>query len=461
MEAIVREPVNIVILAAGQGKRMNSALPKVLHPISNKPMLHHVVDTAKLLNPNKLVVVYGHGGDQVQAYMNNVFPDELLWAFQDKQLGTGHALKCATPYLDESGITLVLYGDVPLISVNTLQLMIDKFQNNLVMLTDEVANPSGYGRVERDAAGKIAAIVEEKDANPEQKQIKEINTGFYAFPNVRIRDWLNGLSNQNAQGEYYLTDVFAAAYHEGVAIDFVKSPHDYEVMGVNNKLQLEQLERIYQLNKANQLLEAGVTLFDKTRIDIRGSLTAGRDCVIDVNCVFDGKVELGNNVTIGTGCVVSNAKIADNVTIKPYSIIEDAEVGVAAQVGPYARLRPGAVLSQDSHVGNFVEIKKSVIGVGSKVNHLSYIGDSQIGSKVNVGAGTITCNYDGKNKFKTTIGDNVFVGSGSMLVAPITIGDGALIGAGSVITKDAPSNELTVTRAKQTTIHGWLAKNKK
>lgn len=461
METMVREPVNIVILAAGQGKRMNSSLPKVLHPISNKPMLRHVVETAKLLNPNKLVVVYGHGGDQVQKYMNAVFPGELLWALQDKQLGTGHALKCAVPYLDNNGITLVLYGDVPLISVNTLQFMIDKFQNNLVMLTDELSDPSGYGRVVRDADRKIAAIVEEKDANQEQKQIKEINTGFYAFPNQQIGAWLNGLSNQNAQGEYYLTDVVATAYKEGVAIDYVKSPHDYEVMGVNNKLQLEQLERIYQLNKANQLLESGVTLLDKSRIDLRGSLVAGKDCIIDVNCVFDGVVELGDNVTIGAGCLLTNAKIADNVTIKPYSIIEDSEVGAAAQVGPYARLRPGAVLLQDSHVGNFVEIKKSTVGIGSKVNHLSYIGDSEIGSKVNVGAGTITCNYDGKNKFKTTIGDNVFVGSGSMLVAPITIGDGALIGAGSVISKDAPANELTVTRAKQTTIAGWLTKNKK
>lgn len=458
----MNQKLNVVILAAGKGKRMNSSLPKVLHPISNKPMLQHVIETAKQLNPHKLIVVYGHGGDIVQSKMQQVFENnELSWALQDQQLGTGHAVKCALPFLDNDGMTLVLYGDVPLISVATLQEMLNKYSNNVVMLTDELANPHGYGRVVRNQEQQICAIVEEKDTNAEQKLIREINTGFYVFPNQPLAGWLNSLSNNNSQGEYYLTDVVALAHQQQMAIDYVKSPYSYEVMGVNNKLQLEELERIYHLNQANKLLENGVTLLDKSRIDLRGELQAGQDCVIDVNCVFSGKVKLGNNVSIGAGCIISNATIADNVTIKPYSIIEDATIADGAQVGPYARLRPGAKLAANSHVGNFVEIKNSTVGIGSKVNHLTYIGDSEIGNKVNIGAGTVTCNYDGKNKFKTTIGDNVFVGSGSMLVAPVEIGAGALIGAGSVITKNAASDELTVARAKQVTINGWLAKSKK
>lgn len=462
MELTMNSPLNIVILAAGQGKRMNSSLPKVLHPISTKPMLQHVIETAKQLNPSKLIIVYGHGGDVVQTKINEIFAgDELIWAFQDKQLGTGHALKSALPYLDDNGKTLVLYGDVPLISIDALKLMLNRYDNNVVMLLDEVDNPHGYGRIVRDEANHICAIVEEKDANDAQKAIKEINTGFYAFPNNKLSLWLSDLSNDNTQGEYYLTDVVGAAYKQNIAIEGVKSMHHYEVMGVNNKLQLEQLERFYQINQANKLLEAGVTLFDKQRIDIRGKLTAGKDCSIDINCTFDGTVSLGDNVVIGAGCLLKDVQIGDNVTIKPYSILENASVANGAQVGPYARLRPGSKLSENSHVGNFVEVKNSTIGIGSKVNHLSYIGDSEIGAKTNVGAGTITCNYDGKNKFKTTIGDNVFIGSGSMLIAPVSIGNGALIAAGSVITKDAVENELTVARAKQITINGWLGRNKK
>lgn len=456
------QKLNVVILAAGKGKRMNSSLPKVLHPISNKPMLQHVIETAKQLSPQKLIVVYGHGGDVVQSKMQQIFTNnELSWALQDQQLGTGHAVKCALPLLDNEGMTLVLYGDVPLISVETLQAMLAKYNNNVVMLTDELVNPHGYGRVVRNENKQICAIVEEKDTTSEQKLIREINTGFYVFPNQHLATWLNALSNDNSQGEYYLTDVVGLAHQQQMTIDYVKSSYSYEVMGVNNKLQLEELERIYHLNQANKLLENGVTLLDKSRIDLRGELTAGQDCVIDVNCVFSGKVILGNNVQIGAGCIISNATIADNVTIKPYSIIEDASIASGAQIGPYARLRPGAKLAANSHVGNFVEIKNSSVGVGSKVNHLTYIGDSEIGDKVNIGAGTVTCNYDGKNKFKTTIGNNVFIGSGSMLVAPVQIGDGALIGAGSVITKNAAENELTVARAKQVTINGWLTKNKK
>ena len=456
------QAINIVILAAGQGKRMNSALPKVLHPISTKPMLQHVIEVAKLLKPSKLIVVYGHGGDQVQAAMNNANVDDaLIWAHQDKQLGTGHALKCALPYLDQTGVTLVLYGDVPLIGVTTLEQMLAKYQQNLVILTDEIDQPYGYGRIVRNQVGQIVRVVEEKDANASERAIREINTGFYLLPNQHLAAWLGQLSNDNSQGEYYLTDVVELAQRQNVAIDYVLAPHHYEVLGVNNKLQLEQLERFYQIIQANKLLEAGVTLFDKQRIDIRGSLSAGSDCSIDVNCIFEGVVKLGNNVQIGAGCHLKNVTIANNVTIKAYSLLDDSVVADGAQIGPFARLRPGSNLAENSHVGNFVEIKNSSLGIGSKVNHLTYIGDAEIGNKVNVGAGSITCNYDGKNKFKTIIGDNVFIGSGTMMVAPVKINNGSLIGAGSVITRDTPENELTLARAKQVTVSGWHKSNKK
>lgn len=456
------QAINIVILAAGQGKRMNSALPKVLHKISTKPMLQRVIETAALLKPSKLVVVYGHGGEQVQDAMNQVFGAGVItWAHQDRQLGTGHALKCALPYLDQSGLTLVLYGDVPLINVATLEQMLAKYQQNLVVLTDKVDQPHGYGRIVRDTNGKIVRVVEEKDATSSERLINEINTGFYLLPNQYLPQWLDSLSNNNSQGEYYLTDVVELADKQNIAIDYVLAAQSYEVLGVNNKLQLEQLERFYQIIQANKLLEAGITLYDKQRIDVRGSLTAGSDCSIDVNCIFDGAVILGNNVQIGAGCHLKNVTIANNVTIKAYSILEDAVVADGVQIGPYARLRPGSNLAENSHVGNFVEIKNSSVGIGSKVNHLTYIGDAQIGNQVNVGAGSVTCNYDGKNKFKTIIGDNVFVGSGTMMVAPVTINNGSLIGAGSVITNDTPANELTVARAKQVTVDGWLKSNKK
>ena len=454
--------VNVVILAGGQGKRMNSALPKVLHPISSKPMLEHVIAAALELQPDKLVVVYGHGGEQVQLAMNAKFAEaKLIWAQQEQQLGTGHALQCALPYLDSSGLTLVLYGDVPLISVATLKKMLTKYQDNIVMLTDEVDNPTGYGRVVRDTLFAITSIVEEKDASQSEKAIREINTGFYVLPNAYLSSWLEQLSNGNSQGEYYLTDVIAIASSQEIEITYLTAANHYEVLGVNNKLQLEQLERIYQLKQAERILEQGVTLFDKTRIDIRGSLSAGQDCSIDVNCVFEGVVALGDRVTIGAGCLLKNVTLANDVTLKPYSILDDARVAGGAQIGPYARLRPGTVLAENTHIGNFVEIKKSIIGHGSKVNHLTYIGDCAIGERVNVGAGSVTCNYDGKNKFKTLIGNDVFVGSGTMLVAPLSVNDGAIIGAGSVITKDVPAHELTVARAKQCTVEGWLARNRK
>lgn len=456
------QAINIVILAAGQGKRMNSALPKVLHKISTKPMLQRVIETAASLKPSKLVVVYGHGGEQVQDAMNQVFGAGVItWAHQDRQLGTGHALKCALPYLDQSGLTLVLYGDVPLINVATLEQMLAKYQQNLVVLTDKVDQPHGYGRIVRDTNGKIVRVVEEKDATSSERLINEINTGFYLLPNQYLPQWLDNLSNNNSQGEYYLTDVVELADKQNIAIDYVLAAQSYEVLGVNNKLQLEQLERFYQIIQANKLLEAGITLYDKQRIDVRGNLTAGSDCSIDVNCIFEGAVILGNNVQIGAGCHLKNVTIANNVIIKAYSILEDAVVADGVQIGPYARLRPGSNLAENSHVGNFVEIKNSSVGIGSKVNHLTYIGDAQIGNQVNVGAGSVTCNYDGKNKFKTIIGDNVFVGSGTMMVAPVTINNGSLIGAGSVITNDTPANELTVARAKQVTVDGWLKSNKK
>lgn len=452
--------LNVVVLAAGQGKRMNSSLPKVLHPVSMKPMLQHVIETALALDPDKLVVVHGHGGEQVQNVIGSMFGDQIFWAHQEDQLGTGHALKCALNQLDSDGVTLVLYGDVPLISLETLQKMLEKYQNSVVMLTDEIDNPAGYGRIVRNNEFAITGIVEEKDASQSERLIREINTGFYVLPNNRLGDWLNRLSNQNTQKEYYLTDVIAMAYADGVDIDCVLAPHHYEVLGVNNKLQLEQLERIYQLNQANKLLEQGVTLFDRHRIDIRGTLAVGRDCVIDINCIFEGNVQLGSNVSIGTGCTIKNAVIANNVSIKAYSIIEDTIIDSDTQVGPFARLRPGAELGRNVHVGNFVEIKKSKIGEFSKVNHLTYIGDAEIGEQVNVGAGSVTCNYDGKNKFKTVIGNNVFIGSGTMLVAPVTVHDGSLIGAGSVITTDTPEEELTLARAKQVTVYGWKKRNK-
>lgn len=454
--------LNIVILAAGQGKRMNSTKPKVLHAISTKPMLQHVIETALLLSPQKLIVVYGHGGEQVQAAMEARFGNEIItWAHQSQQLGTGHALKSALGELSPAGRTLVLYGDVPLISRATLDKMLALFDNNIVMLSDIVENPVGYGRVIRSTDNEICEIVEEKDTNEQQRLICEINTGFYVLPNSRIVHWLNALSNNNSQGEYYLTDVVGLAYKDGVKIDAVIASNHYEVMGVNNSLQLEELERIYQLNKVEALMARGITVADKTRLDLRGNLTVGKDCAIDINCIFEGNVILGNNVTIGAGCILKNVTIADNVTIKPYSLLEDAEVGSGAQIGPYSRLRPGAKLFADVHVGNFVEIKKSTVGIGSKINHLTYIGDAEIGSKVNVGAGSVTCNYDGKNKFVTKIKDNVFVGSGTMLVAPVTVNECGIIGAGSVITQDTEANELTVARARQVTVAGWAAKNKK
>ncbi|MDQ5920595.1 MAG: bifunctional UDP-N-acetylglucosamine pyrophosphorylase / glucosamine-phosphate N-acetyltransferase [Pseudomonadota bacterium] len=454
--------LNIVVLAAGQGKRMYSDLPKVLHKIGNKTLLEHVIQTAQRLCPTRVVIVYGHGGEQVKSHINNIFADnEFVWAYQEQQLGTGHALKCALPHLTPNGATLVLYGDVPLIDIESLTEMLMKYDgSNIVMLTAMFDNPFGYGRIIRNNESQIIGIVEERDTSQGEKFIKEVNTGFYILPNGRLTDWVNNLSNDNSQGEYYITDLIAMAYNEGIDIDYIEAKHHHTTMGVNNKLQLEYLERMFQESCAKILLNSGITLIDKKRIDIRGEVNAGRDCVIDINCIFEGRVVLGNRVKIGAGSILKNVIVDDDTEIKPYSIIEDAQINKSCVIGPFSRIRPQTVINQQAHVGNFVEIKNSVIGCGSKVNHLTYIGDADIGNAVNIGAGSVTCNYDGKNKHKTIIGDNVFVGSGTMLVAPVNLGEGGVIGAGSTITKNTEPHELSVARAKQITVFGWLKRRR-
>jgi bifunctional UDP-N-acetylglucosamine pyrophosphorylase / glucosamine-1-phosphate N-acetyltransferase len=452
------DSLSIVILAAGKGTRMYSAKPKVLHPIGGAPMLARVIATARTLKPTRLVVVYGFGGEQVRQVIKD---EDIIWAEQAEQLGTGHALKMALSALPQDGKTLVLYGDVPLTRSETLQQLITAAGDGMAVLTDVLEDASGYGRMLRGNDGKLKAIVEHKDCTPEQLAIREINTGMMVLPNRHLGDWLHALRNGNAQGEYYLTDVLELAVAAGVSVESASVSASWEAAGVNNKLQLAELERILQQNQARALLTAGVTLADPARIDIRGTLQHGRDVSIDVNCVFEGVVELGDNVEIGANCILKNVKVAAGSRIAAFSHLEDAVVGADCRLGPYARLRPGAVLADEVHIGNFVEVKKSSIGLGSKVNHLTYIGDAEIGSKVNVGAGSVTCNYDGVNKFKTVIGDNVFVGSGTLMVAPVTLESGATVGAGSVISRTAPADALTVARARQVTIAGWKRPQKK
>lgn len=449
--------INVVVLAAGQGKRMHSALPKVLHPLAGKPLLAHVLDAARQLDAERICVVYGHGGDQVRAALNA--PD-LGWAQQSPQLGTGHAVLQAMPYLSgESSAaapcTLVLYGDVPLIQAATLRRLL-KFAEHggLALLTAELDNPKGYGRVVREA-GKVARIVEEKDATDIERQIREINTGILVAPTQTLARWLPTLGNRNAQGEYYLTDIVALAVQENLPIATTHPEHLWEVEGVNSKAQLAALERVYQRNLANRLLDAGVGLADPERIDVRGELACGHDVFIDVNNVFEGRVTLADNVHIGANCVLKNCHVAEGAVIAPFCHVEDATVGPDCRIGPHARLRPGTVLGRDVHIGNFVEVKNSVIGEHSKANHLAYLGDATIGQRVNVGAGTITCNYDGANKFRTVIEDDVFIGSDTQLVAPVTVGRGATLGAGTTLTKDAPSDQLTISRARQLSLAGW------
>lgn len=450
--------MNVVILAAGMGKRMQSALPKVLHPLAGKPLLRHVIDTARGLGPQKLCVIYGHGGAAVPEMVAALAQETgvtIDTALQQPQLGTGHAVMQAVPQLDDGAATLVLYGDVPLTTADTLRRLVEAAgDDKLGILTVEQANPFGLGRIVREG-GKIVRIVEEKDATEAERAIREINSGIMAIPTRHLKKWLAALSNNNAQGEYYLTDIVAQAVADGVPVVSASPSGEWEVAGVNSKVQLAELERRHQLNIAHALLEKGVTLMDPARIDVRGELICGRDVVIDVGCVFEGKVELADGVKISANCVLVGATVGAGANIKPFCHIEGATIGAASQIGPYARLRPGTELGAEVHVGNFVEVKNSTVAAYSKANHLAYIGDATVGSRVNIGAGVITCNYDGASKFRTVIEDEVFVGSDSQLVAPVTIGKGATLGAGTTLTKDAPAGKLTISRPKQITIEGW------
>ncbi|MBL0207043.1 MAG: bifunctional UDP-N-acetylglucosamine diphosphorylase/glucosamine-1-phosphate N-acetyltransferase GlmU [Propionivibrio sp.] len=444
--------MNIVILAAGQGKRMHSNLPKVLHPVAGKALVSRVIDSARCLSPQTLCLVYGHGGDVLRTTLDE--PD-LAWALQEPQLGTGHAVQQALPHLKNEGTTLILYGDVPLIRAETLKRLVDAARDTLAILTVELSDPSGYGRIVRDDAGRVMRIVEQKDSSAAEREIREINTGIMAMPTALLGEWLGRLSNNNAQQEYYLTDIVGMAVEAGLTIRTTCPENEWEVLGVNSKVQLAELERIAQRCTAEQLMEQGVRLADPARIDVRGSLVCGRDVFIDVNCVFEGQVVLDEAVEIGPNCVLSNARIGAGTRIAAFTHIDDASVGPANKIGPFARLRPGTELAEDVHIGNFVEIKKSGIAAHSKVNHLAYIGDATIGRRVNVGAGTITCNYDGVNKFQTIIEDDAFIGSDTQLVAPVTVGRGATLGAGTTLSENAPPDTLTLTRPKQISINGW------
>jgi bifunctional UDP-N-acetylglucosamine pyrophosphorylase / glucosamine-1-phosphate N-acetyltransferase len=451
-------PLDVVVLAAGQGKRMHSALPKVLHALAGRALLAHVLDAARALKPHKIVVIHGYGGEEVRA----AFPDPSIeWVAQTEQLGTGHAVLQALPKLSADAEVLILYGDVPLVRVETLRRLLEAAHKGVAVLTAEVANPTGYGRIVRAAAGRVSRIVEQKDATPAEAAIREINAGFFALRTGQLAAWLPKLSNQNAQQEYYLTDIVTLASADDVPVFAVKVEDRWEVAGVNSKQDLAGLERVVQHREAARLLESGVTLADPARVDVRGSLECGRDVSIDVNCVFEGRVQLGDGVRIGPNCVLRNASIAAGTEVRAFSHLDEAEVGARCILGPYARLRPGASLADEVHVGNFVEVKASRIGKGSKANHLTYIGDSEVGANVNVGAGTITCNYDGANKNRTVIEDDCFIGSDATLVAPVRIAKGSYIGAGSTISKNTPAGQLTVARAKQVSIPSWKPAKKK
>ncbi|HDR9008867.1 TPA: bifunctional UDP-N-acetylglucosamine diphosphorylase/glucosamine-1-phosphate N-acetyltransferase GlmU, partial [Burkholderia vietnamiensis] len=451
--------MNIVILAAGTGKRMRSALPKVLHPLAGRPLLSHVIATARTLQPSRLVVVVGHGAEQVQAA---VAAPDVQFAVQAEQLGTGHAVRQALPLLDPAQPTLVLYGDVPLTRATTLKRLVDAAHDGRYgILTVTLDEPTGYGRIVRDAAGFVTRIVEQKDASPEQLKIAEINTGIIVTPTAQLSMWLGALKNENAQGEYYLTDAVELAIEAGFEIVTTQPDDDWETLGVNSKAQLAELERIHQRNVADALLVEGVTLADPARVDVRGTLRCGRDVSIDVNCVFEGDVTLADDVTVGPNCVIRNASIGAGTRIDAFTHIDGAQLGANTVIGPYARLRPGAQLADEAHVGNFVEVKNAVIGHGSKANHLTYIGDADIGARVNIGAGTITCNYDGANKFRTVIEDDVFVGSDTQLVAPVRVGRGVTIAAGTTVWKDVAEGTLALNEKTQTAKSGYVRPVKK
>lgn len=452
--------LSVVILAAGQGTRMKSALPKVLHEVAGKPMLAHVVDAAKALSPKSITIIYGHGGAIVRSAF--VQDHELRWALQEPQLGTGHAVMQAMDAINESKTTLILYGDVPLISVGTLRKLVnDAARGELSWLTAIVEQPAGLGRIIRDANGRACAIVEEKDASEAQRLVHEINTGFVACPSPWLVEWLPRLGNRNAQGEYYLTDVMALAVEKGCKITTSQPNTLWETTGVNNREQLAQVERIAQLERAKELMAGGVTLRDPNRLDIRGSLSAAQDVTIDINVLIEGTVRLARGVSIGANCVLKDCDIGEDTQVLPFTSIDGANVGRNARIGPYARIRPNTRIGNDVHIGNFVEVKASDISNESKANHLSYIGDATIGERVNVGAGTITCNYDGANKHRTTIESDVHIGSDVQLIAPVTVRQGATIGAGTTVWKDAPENELTLNPKAQETRKGWRRPTKK
>ena len=450
--------LEIIILAAGQGKRMCSKLPKILHPLAGRPLLGHVLATARALAPRRIVVVHGNGAEQVRA----AFADaQVEWALQAEQLGTGHAVQQAMPSISPDADVLILYADVPLVRAATLKQLLDAARDGLAVITAEVADPTGYGRIVRQASGDVARIVEQRDASSDELALREINAGFMAMSARRLSGWLGRLTNRNAQKEYYLTDVVSLAVAEGVPVRAVKVEDRWEVAGVNSKGELAAIERQYQLKAAQRLLNEAVTLADPGRIDVRGELSCGTDVAIDVNCVFEGKVTLDDGVRIGPNCLLRNVRIGPGTEILAFSHLEDSEIGARCRLGPYARLRPGNSLGDEVHIGNFVEVKASRIGKGSKANHLSYIGDTDVGAKVNVGAGTITCNYDGATKSRTIIEDDCFIGSDATLVAPVRIGRGSYIGAGSTVTKDTPAGQLTVARARQVSVPSWKPPKKK
>ncbi|VAW50855.1 N-acetylglucosamine-1-phosphate uridyltransferase / Glucosamine-1-phosphate N-acetyltransferase [hydrothermal vent metagenome] len=446
--------LSVIILAAGAGTRMCSLKPKVLHELAGIPMVEHVYNTSKTLGAKQIQLVYGHGGDLLKEQCAHF---DVEWSQQTEQLGTAHAVQQASPKVDSDDIALILYGDVPLIKAKTLKALVSKVsENNVALLTVSLDEPTGYGRIVRDKKNKkVSAIVEHKDASDEIKKIKEVNTGILALKAGYLDECLNKIDNNNAQGEYYLTDIIAMAVNDGNEILTTQAEHSYEVEGINDRKQLARIERIFQRGIAEELLIGGVGLADPDRIDVRGELNAGNDSFIDINCIFEGEVNLGTGVTIGAGCVIKNSTITCDCIIKPFSIIEDAFVEKGAEVGPFARLRPGTRLKQKARVGNFVEIKNSELGENSKASHLSYLGDSKIGKNVNIGAGTITCNYDGANKHQTVIKDGAFIGSDTQLIAPVTVGKNATIGAGSTITKDTQDDSLTLSRSQQKTIPDW------